>query len=142
MFLLFTCSSKIASTYSRNRCFLIHTWCVLKIHFIKRYNKCFATRGTMFQVPEVSKLFPRREVILVGINVSRRWTATFRADSCSFSETSLRDNCKKVHARRSSSCSGENPARRWPFGYIATRMRENKGDASAMPDVKLEITSR
>lgn len=28
------------------------------------------------------------------------------------------------------------------FGYIATRMRENKGDASAMPDVKLEITSR
>lgn len=26
--------------------------------------------------------------------------------------------------------------------YLATRMRENKGDASAMPDVKLEITSR
>lgn len=43
------------------------------------------------------KLFLRREIILVGINASRRWTATFRADSCSFSETSLRDNCKKVH---------------------------------------------
>lgn len=28
------------------------------------------------------------------------------------------------------------------FSYIATEMRENKGDASAMPDVKLEITSR
>lgn len=33
----------------------------------------------------------------------------------------------------------------WPqvsFDYNATWMRGNKGDASAMPDVKLEITSR